>query len=770
MRRLAEGRRTADARAELRRLGPSAARLLGVASWAILLGAGAVVVLVGAPRANREMLGTLTATLSTFFCVVVARLVLTAWLHRGRRTALLCLAGGLCSWAAGSVALNAGEAATLTRFPAPGEAWFTASYVGVVSFLLLDVPRRASRAASVWLETAVICGGVACIAAACLVLPAAARFGGHGMPLFLALLYPLIDSALALTVLAQVLLRLRRPSWANLALALGFLTIAAADCSLVANLRSHTYKSSVTLDLLYGVGFALIVTGACVERVDAAAPIRRQPASLLVAAAAVAVGVLVTHPAGRAGWYITTPAVVTLAAAMYRMTLAMRDAERTTEELRLSRIDELTNLPNRRAVLGELERSITVGRPCGLLLLDVDGFKDINDSLGHESGDAVLQVVARRLTAMYGSTATVARQGGDEFAVLVPVQDQLALVESARRARAELMRPVRVNGMELAIRTSVGVATGNVTDSVPADLLRRADVALNQAKGARAGAVLYDPTRDQFSHHRLALIEDLRRGIEAQQLVLWYHPQVDAINHRVLGVEALVRWRHPILGLLQPASFLPDARRAGLMRALSEVVVRLAVSDARRWLDLGLDLRVAVNCAPQELLAGAVLPVLFEQIRRVGLPPGTMLVEVTEDSFITEPERARETLLDLRAHQVQASIDDYGTGFSSLAYLRDLPVQELKMDRSFVATMRSDPRSRVIVDSTKEMAHAMGLRLVAEGVEDADTCQDLAAMGVDVLQGYHIAPPMRAREVEEWVRRQMPPSANRRAFLEAPAC
>ncbi len=723
-------------------------------SWAVLLCGGGIILVVGAEHVGASMHGALTATMAAFFLLLLGRLLLSGLLQPARRMPLLCLAAGLASWAAGSVALIGGGVATLTRFPAPGELWFLASYVGIVSFLLLDVPRRTSRGASVWLETAVVCGGVACIAASVLLMPAAQALGASGMPLFMALLYPLIDSALALTVLGQVLLRQRRVSWQTTTLSLGFLAVAVADCSLVANLASDTYVSSASLDLVYGLGFALVVAGATTSSVDSAAPNRRQPASLLVAAASVAVGVLVTRPAGFAGWYVTVPAVITLTAAMWRLTLAMRDAERTSEELRLAKLDELTSLPNRRGLLIELEASIRLGGPIGVLLLDIDGFKDINDSLGHESGDAVLQVVARRLTKTLGSSATVARQGADEFAVVVRLDDDIVLLETARRARDELLRPVLVNGMELAIRTSVGVAAGAGTDLAPSDVLRRAEVALNQARSARSAVVLYDATRDEFSHHRLALIEELRRGIENDQLVLWYQPQVDAVTDEVLGVEALVRWEHPQHGLLQPAAFLPDARRSGLMRALSEQVMRLAVTDARGWLDRGLDFHVAVNCAPPELLAGSVLPQLFRQITEHGLPPQSILVEVTEDSFIADPERARETLLDLRAHQVQISVDDYGTGFSSLAYLRDLPVQELKIDRTFVATMRSDPRSKVIVDSTRQMAHAMGLRLVAEGVEDADTGSELASMGVDVLQGYHIARPMPARDVEAWVRRR----------------
>ena len=234
-------------------------------------------------------------------------------------------------------------------------------------------------------------------------------------------------------------------------------------------------------------------------------------------------------------------------------------------------------------------------------------------------------------------------------------------------------------------------------------------------------------------------------------------------------MEALVRWQHPTEGLLGPMEFLPDARRAGLMPMLSEWVARQAVRDARAFAAGGWTFRVAMNCAPVELLGGQLLPHLFLALEEAGLPGDRLLIEVTEDSFLSDPERARDALYELREHQVQVAIDDYGTGFSSLAYLRDLPVQELKMDRSFVATLLTDDRTRLIVETTTNMAHAMGMRLVAAGVEDEATALALVDMGVDVLQGYHVARPMPLSEVDPGVRRwatQSPPTRGR--VLPAP--
>ncbi|MBV9594263.1 MAG: EAL domain-containing protein, partial [Actinobacteria bacterium] len=280
----------------------------------------------------------------------------------------------------------------------------------------------------------------------------------------------------------------------------------------------------------------------------------------------------------------------------------------------------------------------------------------------------------------------------------------------------------------------------------------RADVAMYQAKVSRSGPMLYDAAQDEFSRPRLRLAEDLRKGIADGQLRLVYQPQVDTASQEVQGLEALVRWEHPTQGELQPFKFLPAARRAGLMSSLSEEIARIAISDLSDWHKAGLPVRVAINCAPPELLSGVFVTRLYALLAERPEVLEHLVVELTEDSFLSEPERAREIIEDMRGRKLQIAIDDYGTGYSSLSYLRDLPVQELKIDRSFVSAIRSDRRTRMIVASTVQMAAALELRTVAEGVEDAATAADLVSLGVDVLQGYHLARPMPAGDVETWLR------------------
>ena len=692
--------------------------------------------------------------LAVFFVVQLTRVLRAAARTARRRKALLALAVGIGLWAAGSAVLNAGNKAAATQFPAPGEWLFLASYVGMAAFLFLDARRRVDPAVGNWLDAAVICGGTACLAGGVVLTPVALTFGKDGLPLLLALLYPLIDIVLALLVLGQVVLRLRGSSGRTAALVVAFMLIAIADSSFVLNLQSGTYNFDAVLELMWGIGFALLTDAACVTPLDVAeAAPRRQGPIVLLGAASVALLVLVFRPPGGIGLYLTVPAVLTLVAVSWRMVLVLREARGAAEAYRLARTDDLTELPNRRAVLARLDEGLASGGPLALMLLDLDGFKEINDTLGHAAGDSMLELAATRMCRSLDDGVMVARLGGDEFALVLTQDDRLSLMETAQQVREVLSRPARLEGLEVAINASVGIAVRDSEDSTSTDLLRRADVAMYQAKQSRVGALLYDPTRDDFSRQRLRLTEDLRRGIGDGQLVVWYQPQVDAYTEQVRGVEALVRWSHPRQGLLPPAMFLPGARRSGLMLALSEAVIAMVLDDAKRWADEGFSFRVAMNFAPPELLGGILLPRLFEAVDRAGLPPEAMVVEVTEDSFLADPERARTVLAEIRQHKVQVSIDDYGTGFSSLSYLRDLPVQELKMDRSFVSGITTDRRTRMIVASTNQMAQALGMRMVAEGVEDQSTSDALVRMGVDVLQGYHIARPMPPAEVQPWVRR-----------------
>jgi diguanylate cyclase (GGDEF)-like protein len=728
----------------------TASTALGTIGWASIV-IGFAAEKIGAAGSPEMAQNVLVTTLTIFFLAQIARLTLAVITTPERRITLSLLLVAVASWGVGSAILNGSELPDLTKFPAPGEVFFLVSYVAIVGYLIGSTRRSIRRPLDSWLHVLVICGGAACLSSTLLLLPVDSAYRGSGLGLLLALLYPLIDLVLALLVIGQMMLRLRDGGFWSVSLLAGFLAWAYADAHFVTQVGLGTYHFSVLSDAAYGIGFALIVSSACrpAPKAARALPRRQGPAETLAAAAA-AVVVLVLHPGHAIAPYLLVPAVLTLLGAGGRLVLALREANGAAEALALSRTDDLTRLPNRRALRSGLDVALARRHPLALLLLDLDGFKDINDTLGHAAGDNVLQLVAHRLRAALGPTTLVARLGGDEFAILFEDTDPITAAEIARALLTTVNEPLRIDGIEIVPAASIGITTVDDAELNATELMRRADVAMYQAKHSRSGVALYDAHLDDFSKAKLALAEELRRGIAEEQLELWYQPQVDAATQRLCGFEALVRWRHPTQGLLAPVAFLPAARRAGLMPSLSALTVRLAVAELARWRSMGLDVTVALNCAPPELLSGTLLPILFAAVSAAGLPRESLVIEVTEDSFLAEPERARQLLGELRDHGLQVSIDDYGTGFSSLAYLRDLPVDELKIDRTFVSAMTTDDRSRMIVASTVQMASALSVRTVAEGIEDAATAEDLVALGVDVLQGYHIARPMPADEVPGW--------------------
>lgn len=733
-------------------------RVLARTAWVVLLLGLALNAVAerGSPQTGQAIL---LATMSIFFPLLLLRLAVASRLFATRRVALLLLLAAVLAWSLGSMSVNAASLEEQTQFPAPGEWLFLLSYVGIAGYLMLDVDRKQLRPSRGWLDIAIICGGTLCLASLLLVTPIRMISHQDGLPLLLALLYPLADTALVLVVLAQALLQARTDRRQSLLLGAAFVCLAIADSGFALHASAQTYDFDVLSNALWGGAFAFLVAAACrPEQTTIRVIPKAAGTAMMVAAGGVALAVLTVRPDDTLALYTVPPAVLTMAAVAARMVLALRDANRATEAFALSQTDDLTKLPNRRAVRARLQERLAAGDPLALMLLDLDGFKEINDALGHHAGDVVLRFVAVRMREAVEPGVLVARLGGDEFAILLDTDDELALMETAQQVLAELAKPILVDGIEICPSGSIGITVVHASDSGEnnesdiGEVLRRADVAMYQAKSSRTGAALYDAQLDEFSRSRLALAEELRKGIAEDQIEVWYQPQVDAATMQVHAVEALVRWRHPTQGLLSPFAFLPAARRAGLMGALSDRIAWIAVRDQQRLHAAGLDVRVAINCAPPELLSHTFVPRLYASLEEFAVPADRMVLEVTEDSFLADPQRAREILLDLTAHGVQVSIDDYGTGFSSLTYLRNLPIHELKIDRSLVRGVAEDERTRMIVASTIQLAHALDMRTVAEGVEEVNDLTELVRQGIDTLQGYHLAKPMPLEEVLQWVR------------------
>jgi diguanylate cyclase (GGDEF)-like protein/PAS domain S-box-containing protein len=449
--------------------------------------------------------------------------------------------------------------------------------------------------------------------------------------------------------------------------------------------------------------------------------------------------------------------------------LTLRDvSERKQLERELTRqafSDQLTGLPNRALLHDRTEQAIRLagrhGLVAALLLLDLDRFKEVNDTLGHHHGDLLLQQVAERLQGSMRDSDTVARLGGDEFAVLLPkvasVQDAAAVAD---KLSAAIEAPFTVDGLTLDVDASIGVAAYPDHGAGANELLQRADVAMYAAKAAHLSYVVYDPALDRHSPRRLGLLGQLRRALAAGELVVHYQPKADVRSGRIIGVEALVRWQHPEHGLLSPGEFVPLAETTGLIRPLTSYVLEAALRQCRAWLDAGHELSVAVNLSTRCLLDLALPDQITGLLEDTAVAPERLLLEITESSIMTDPARALEILNRLHALGMQLAIDDFGTGYSSMAYLKSLPVQELKVDRSFVQHLRDSQSDAVIVRSTVDLGHNLGLRVVAEGVEDEATLQELASLGCDSVQGYYLAKPMPAAELVAWLAAQAQPAAS----------
>jgi diguanylate cyclase (GGDEF)-like protein len=458
--------------------------------------------------------------------------------------------------------------------------------------------------------------------------------------------------------------------------------------------------------------------------------------------------------------------------ALVLIAIALVGYEHVTAQLIISRergerlrrqaiTDELTGLVNRfefvartKAALERAERSKQVA----VMVMDLNDFKQVNDVLGHQVGDQLLQGVAQRLREALGGAGSLARLSGDEFALLIEDYGERGdLVALARQVGAALERPFDLGELSPEVSASIGIARAPDDGADAHTLLKRAEVAMYAAKGGSAHVEFYRRKDDRHSARRLTLSGDLRRGIARGELFVEYQPEVSVSSEQLNAVEALARWAHPSLGPIPPGEFIALAEQSGLIRSLTEHVLDLALEQLRASRAAGLEHRLAVNLSAR-LLSDRRLPgQIVAQLRNASIAPELLLLEITETMVLRDPARARITLRELHAAGIGISMDDFGTGYSSLAYLRELPIDELKVDRSFVSRMQLDPTDAVIVRSVIDLGRSLSLRTVAEGVEDLATLRRLRALGCDAAQGYHISRPLPAQGLLEWALAQQAP-------------
>ena len=441
----------------------------------------------------------------------------------------------------------------------------------------------------------------------------------------------------------------------------------------------------------------------------------------------------------------------TICLALARTTLTLREVRSLGEARRQARTDDLTNLPNRRALLEELAEAESIGPSYALLLIDLDRFKEINDSFGHPVGDRLLRMVGARLSRVLDEEARLSRMGGDEFAVLLRGADGPTATRVAREMNAVLRDTFVLDGMPMHIEASIGISLAPTHGSTPALLLQRADLAMYKAKRAGIGCAIYEPGEAGDARNRRQTLEELRTALVTGQLVVHFQPKLELATGRVVGAEALVRWQHPTRGLLYPDGFLPLAEQAGLMRDIAREVLGQSLRAVRSWREAGHDLHVAVNLSVSDLQDTALPAQVRALLDAHDVPARALVLEITENVLMADAARSQLVLTDLRALGVRLAVDDYGTGYSSLSYLHELPVDELKLDRSFVTHLSTDRRAAAIVRSTVQLAHDLGMVMLAEGVEDAQVLDSLTAWRCDLAQGYHIARPMAPELFEPWL-------------------
>ena len=629
-------------------------------------------------------------------------------------------------------------------------AFYPVAYTGVGLLVRASAPRKSG---TIWLDGLIAALGVAALASVLVLVHIARGSRGSFAVIATNLAYPIGDLVLVMMLVVVFVMRGWRPGAPWWALGAGFGIFAIADTVYVLRVTSGTYVTGTPLDSLWLIG-TFLVSIAAWQRGD----IHRDPTSrrqpVVVPALFLISSLSIVAVDGV--WVKLLPlgvmlAVLTLLVAVARLGHAYRQLRVLADTRREARTDELTGLANRRLFYETLQACIegeSGSEQIAVLIVDLDRFKEINDSLGHQAGDDVLRQLAPRLSAIVGTAGTLARLGGDEFGVIVaPLCCAVEATRLADRIAGVLGRPMPIAGMSLRIDASIGIAVCPEHGTTAEILLRKADVAMYEAKRNHHRWELYASDRDIHTRQRFELLADLPGALTRGELVVHYQPKLDLATGTVPGVEALVRWQHPVYGLVGPDRFIGLAEHAGLIDTLTMTILDLALTQQAQWWRDGLDLNVAVNVSATSLRDEGLPGKIAAQLLRHGVPPSRLTIEITESSLMADPDLAIRLLGRLRQLGVLISVDDYGTGFASLTYLRELPVDELKLDRSFLVGVPGDARALSIVRSTIELAHALGLRIVTEGVETQDALDLVTALGCDAAQGYLIGHPVPAAEL-----------------------
>ena len=676
---------------------------------------------------------------------------------RGGRRASLALGAGLLAWALGGV-VWALESPTST--PSVADLFSLLFYpLAGAALLLLVGPELSRRKASAWLDAAVATLGTAAICSA-VAFDTLARVGGSAASVAVSLAYPVGDVALLALALGVAVMAPRHTARTML-FALGCGLMALGGIISVHQLSPDAHQAGAPLDVLWPTAMTAM-TGSLWLRSShgqRSSRVEKAPQVAILALVLVACPVILVMSNFEQVDTVTLGlAFATVMVAAARMAISLREQRALNDSRRQQAItDELTGLGNRRGLLDELEQALAAlpdGVPqssgLALLLIDLDHFKEINDSFGHQTGDALLRQIGPRIRQVVRRNDLVARMGGDEFAVVLYGADAYKATTVARRITTLLEQPIDVSTASLHVGASIGVALAPEHAASAEDLIRCADIAMYRAKNERGSFDVYEAALDDEAD-RFALIEDLRVAMLDHSLALHYQPVIDLQNGQVLTVEALLRWPHPTLGLIPPEHLLALAEESGLIHSLATWVFEEAVADCAQWWHDGHRAAVAVNLLATDLLDSSLPRRVGELLARAELPTDALVLEITEGMVVADVTRSKRVIQSLTDSGIRVSIDDFGTGFSSITHLNELAVGELKLDRTFTSRLQVDEtggRDEDIVRSIIDLGHALGLRVVAEGIERLAFIDVLASLGCDAGQGYAIQAPCPAAEID----------------------
>lgn len=693
--------------------------------------------------------------------IMAAALVLSrALLIRPERTAWLLLAIGIACFAAGDVYFTLViEHMSSVPVPSPSDAGYLLLYPCAYAMIARLVGSHVQNLnASVWLDGAIGSLTVAAIGSAVVLEPVIRTTHGKLASVATNLAYPLFDLVLIMFVIGVVALTGWRPGRTWLLIAMGFAVLALADSLYLFRVAEDTYHAGTILDALWPTGLVLLSYAAWSKPREREELRSTGILTILLPCVfgAVALFLLIRSDFVHLGLIPESLAGAALLAAGARFALAFNDVRKLSEiRERQARTDDLTGLANRRHFYVRLNETIEGCRLRGasfaLLTIDLDHFKELNDTLGHYAGDLLLQQIGPRMQSVVRD-ATVARLGGDEFGLILRDASAAAIV--AERINGALREPFELEELSVSVHASVGIAIFPDDAQTTDGLLQRADVAMYQAKDDHTRYAFYAPATDRNSRERLGLVAELKGAIEHGGLIVHYQPQVDLRTNTVSGVEALVRWQHPSRGLLGADQFVAIAEQTGVMRELTALVLDQALAQQRAWLEEGRELTLAVNVSATNLLDTAFLGDLHRQLDRWSTPPGMLRLEITESVLIAEGSRVQSVIESLGDLGVNLSLDDFGTGYSPLSYLRELPVAEIKIDRSFVEAMMSDRDTSTIVASVISLAHQLGIQVVAEGIETAGQLELLRSFDCSFAQGYLFSRPLPAHTAARWLKNE----------------